>query len=225
MKAEKRSDDPSCPSSQKPVYEKPNARGKKKKAGRLPGHQGTRRPSPDQVDRTEVCRAEACPDCGSPLNLCSDIRHRYVEDIPNDINVEVVRYAIHRDWCPTFRKTVEPTVTDALPKSMIGNRLLAMSAWLHYALGTTLSQILSVFNFHLQFEITSGGLIHMWHRLAEILGPWYEEVAGQLIATAVLHADETGWRVNGKTHWLWCFASQTETLFISCLAGGVGVHH
>lgn len=212
-KARRHSEDPSCPSSQKPVYEKANTRGKKKKPGRPKGSQGTRRPRPGRVDRTQECRAELCPHCGGPLNQCSDIRHRYIEDIPEGIKVEVVRYAIYRDWCPTCRKNVEPTVTEALPKSMIGNRLLAMSAWLHYALGTTISQILSVFNFHLQFEISGSGMIHMWHRLAEILAPWYEEISEQLNSTAVLHADETGWRVNGKTHWLWCFASRTETLF------------
>ena len=212
INVDKRSDDPSCPSGQKPVYEKPNT-SKKKKPGRPKGSQGSRRPAPDHVDRKEERRAEACPDCGGPLNRCSDIRHRYIEDIPEGIKVEVVRYAIYRDFCPSCRKHVEPTITDALPKSMIGNRLLAMSAWLHYALGTTISQILSVFNFHLHFSISSGGLISMWHRLATILSPWYEEIAKQLILTAVLHADETGWRVNGQTYWLWCFASQQETLF------------
>lgn len=25
----------------------------------------------------------------------------------------------------------------------------------------------------------------------------------------MLHADETGWRLNGKTHWLWCFTAKT----------------
>jgi hypothetical protein len=27
------------------------------------------------------------------------------------------------------------------------------------------------------------------------------------------HADETGWRVNGQTHWLWCFTCRVATLF------------
>lgn len=28
-----------------------------------------------------------------------------------------------------------------------------------------------------------------------------------------MHGDETGWRVNGKTHWLWCFTTELATLF------------
>jgi hypothetical protein len=30
----------------------------------------------------------------------------------------------------------------------------------------------------------------------------------------VLHADETGWRVHGKTHWLWCFTSTDVTCYM-----------
>jgi hypothetical protein len=32
--------------------------------------------------------------------------------------------------------------------------------------------------------------------------------------SGVLHADETGWRVNGRTHWLWCFSTKTATCYI-----------
>lgn len=30
----------------------------------------------------------------------------------------------------------------------------------------------------------------------------------------MLHADETGWRVNGKTHWLWCFTTPRLTYYM-----------
>lgn len=87
------------------------------------------------------------------------------------------------------------------------------SAWLHFALGNTISQILEVFNFHLQFKVSPGGLVQMWHRLSEILLRWYEEITEDIQRAGVLHGDETGWRVNGRTHWLWCFTSRTATIF------------
>ena len=100
---------------------------------------------------------------------------------------------------------------DALPNSTLGNRVLVLSAWLHYALGNTLSQIVEVFNFHLQLKVTPGGLVQMWYRLQAILYAWYEEIQQEALKSAVLHADETGWRVDGKTHWLWCFTTPNLT--------------
>ena len=56
------------------------------------------------------------------------------------------------------------------------NRVLVLSAWLHYALGNTLSQIVDVFNFHMQLKLTPGGLVQMWYRLQGILYPWYQQI-------------------------------------------------
>ena len=209
-------DDPSCPSGQKPVFVKPNKKGDKrkhKKPGCKKGHDGSRRDKPDKVDRVEEHRVSQCPDCGSKVKKCSGSRERYVEDILEDVRTEVTKHIIHRDWCPKCRKMVEPVVPDALPKATIGNGILVLSAWLHFALGNTISQILEVFNFHLQFMMSQGGLVQMWHRLADIFIAWYEEITEDIQKAGVLHGDETGWRVNGKTHWLWCFTSHKATIF------------
>jgi hypothetical protein len=116
-------------------------------------------------------------------------------------------HLIHRDWCSRCKRKVEAPVTDALPGSTIGNRVLALGAWQHYALGNTLDQIVDVFNFHMQLKITPGGLAQIWYRLQEMLFPWYEQLHQEAMKSARLHADETGWRVAGQTHWLWCFGN------------------
>ena len=40
------------------------------------------------------------------------------------------------------------------------------------------------------------------------------EAAGQASQAAVLFADESGWRVDGKTHWLWCFTTRDLTYYM-----------
>lgn len=207
-------DDPSTPSSQKPVFAKPNEdRKRRKEPGRKKGHIGSRRQLPQRIGRTVEHIAECCPDCGGELNRRSVKRKRIIEDIPETASVETVEHIIHRDYCPRCDKIVEPVISEALPKSSIGNAILVLSAWLHYALGNTISQILAVFNFHLLFKMTAGGLVQMWHRLSDIFFAWYEEISENIQQAGVLHGDETGWRVNGKTHWLWCFTSKTATIF------------
>ncbi len=129
------------------------------------------------------------------------------------VRVETVKHVIHRHWCSNCRKVVEPIVGEALPKASIGNGIVVLSAWLHFALANTISQILEVFNFHLQFTMSPGGLSQIWHRLSDIFFEWYEEIMEDIQKVGVLHGDETGWRVNGKTHWLWCFTSPMATIF------------
>jgi hypothetical protein len=213
---------PSAPSGSQPPHQKPTtSKGRRKKTpGRKKGHSGSRRAPPQHVDHHEEHRAESCPTCGGPLNRCQETCTRYTEDIPAGIQPEVTQHTIHRDWCPNCRKKVKPVVTAALPKCTLGNRALVLTAWLHYALGNTLSQIVEVFNFHLQLKVTPGGLLQMWYRLQGVLFPWYEEIQRQALQSAVLHGDETGWRVNGKTHWLWCFSNPQLTYFMINRARG-----
>lgn len=205
---------PATPSGMKPPYAKPTASSRgKKQPGRKRGHPGSRRKTPERVDQYETHRADVCPECGGPLCRCAETRTRYTEDIP-EVQPVVTEHTIHRDWCPCCRKKVEPTVPTALPGSTLGNRMLVLTAWLHYALGNTLAQIVEVFNFHLQMQVTPGGLVQMWSRLAEILYPWYEQIRQEALDSAVLHGDESGWRVNGKTRWLWCFANSILSYFM-----------
>jgi hypothetical protein len=80
-------------------------------------------------------------------------------------------------------------------------------------LGQTTSQIVSVFDSLFHFPVTGGGLVLQWQRIAEILSPWYDAIAQEARDSAVLNVDETGWRVNGKTHWLWCFTTPDLTYY------------
>ena len=207
---------PSTPSAMVPVYEKPAAKSRKKRPGAKPGHAGSRRQVPERIDDRREHKLPCCPDCGGRLKRTDDTRTRYVEDIPvpEEIQPQVTEHTIHRDWCPKCRKRVEPKVPDALPNATFGNRVLVLSAWLHYALGNTLSQIVEVFNYHLQLKITPGGLVQMWYRLQAILYAWYEQIQREALHSAVLHADESGWRVAGKTLWLWCFTTANLTYYM-----------
>lgn len=205
---------PATPSSGVPPYQKPPPKSRPRKPGKKPGQPGQRRPRPTEFDQTREHRAACCPDCGGDLNRCSETRERFVEDIPEDLTPTVTRHVIHRDWCPSCQKHVESQVTDALPGSQLGNRMLVLSAWMHYALGNTLSQVTSVLDHHLRMSVSEAGLLAMWHRLADVLWEWYEQIREEALQSGVLHGDESGWRVNGKTHWLWCFCTDDLTYYL-----------
>ena len=205
---------PSTPSGMVPVFQKPTISRRRRKPGAKPGHTGARRRAPERVDRERVHEApERCPDCGTPLRPSAQRRFRLIEEMEN-VTPIVTRHVIGSARCPKCRRRVEPPVPDALPKSQVGHRLVALTAWLHYGLGITLSRVADVLNYHLQFQLSEGGMTAMWHRLAAIVRPWHEAIAREAISSGVLHADETGWRVNGQTHWLWCFANRNATYYM-----------
>jgi transposase len=205
---------PSTPSGMVPIYQKPPVKSRGKRPGRKAGHPGARRQRPERIDQRKEHRATCCPDCQGKLTRCNETRTRYTEDIPDDLKPICTEHTIHRDWCPRCKKRVEPKIPDALPNSTLGNHTLVLAAWLHYGLGNTLSQIVEIFNYHLQLKLTGGGLIQQFYRLQEILYGWYEQIQAEALKAAVLHADETGWRVNGKTHWLWCFTTSWLTYYM-----------
>ena len=201
--------DPSTPSGQWPVYTKPPAKKRKGKPGAKPGHAGTRRPKPQRIDQHKEHRLERCPVCQGELQRCAQTRTRTIEDILEDLQTVVTQHAIHRDYCPHCKKHVEPSVPDAFPNASIGIRAVALGACLHYGVGVSIAQVKELLGGVFQTHVSAGGLIDSCQRLAAVLEPWYVQIAQDARLSAVLHADETGWRMNGRTWWLWCFANRT----------------
>jgi len=204
---------PSTPSGMMPIYTKPNTRKRRKKPGAKKGHAGHRRQTPTRIDKQETHRLKRCPCCGGPLQRCARKRTRFTEDIPEQIEPVVTEHTIYRDYCSKCKKHVEPVVGDALPHATFGHRLIALTSWLHYGLGVTIDQIIDILSYHLQMELTPGGLINAWQRVSEILLAWYEQIAEEAKNSACLHADETGWRINGQGCWLWCFANDRNCYY------------
>jgi transposase len=198
---------PSTPSGMIPPYQKPPAPRRKKKPGAKPGHAGSRRQTPEKIDERVEHHLDACPCCGGELQRCKRTRTRIIEDIPQEITPVVTEHTIHRDYCPACKKHVEPVVADAMPNATLGHHVVALSSWFHYGLGVTIGQVRDILGSHLHTDITAGGLLAGWQRLAETMFPWYQQIGQEARAGAVLHADETGWRVDGDTYWLWCFCN------------------
>ena len=205
---------PHTPSGAVPPYAKPPVKRRRGKPGARDGHAGRRRPTPEPDERVDVEALTTCPDCHGDVLAATRRRRRTIEEMPADARVKATEYSIPSHWCPKCRKHVEPRLGAALPKCVIGNRLASMTIVFHYGLGLTIDQTRYVLLSPLRTRISAGGLTDLWHRAAQILLPWHEQIADEARASAVLHADETGWRVNGRTRWLWCFANHRSCWYM-----------
>jgi len=205
---------PATPSGMIPVYAKPPAAKRRKRPGAKKGHPGSRRATPERIDRRESHRLKRCPDCNGRVQRCHRPRTRIIEDIPEQIQPVVTEHTIHRDYCPKCKKDVEPIVDGAMPKATLGHHVIALTSWFHFGLGLTVGKIIEILKHPMQTKLSAGGLVQAWHRLAEALKVWYEQIAEEARKSAVLHADETGWRVNGVTYWLWCFTNDQSCFYM-----------
>lgn len=206
-------DDPAEPSGMKAPYKKPPGKKRRKKPGQKKGHPGAARPKPDKIDHFKEHTLECCPDCENELGEPVKNYKRYTEDIP-PVETEVTEHTIQGYWCPRCKKIVYAKVGDALPNATIGLRVVVFTAWLHYLIGVSVNNIVRILNFTANFKVTAGGLTQSWKRLADRLEASYETIRKSISEAAVLHGDETGWRINGITHWLWCFATKTLCYYI-----------
>jgi len=205
---------PTTPSGMTPVYLKPTRGKRRKPPGRKKGHPGVSRLRPEEVDHVKEHIPERCPECHGPVGHPIKSYKRYVEDIPLIQKPEVTEHTLHGAWCSRCKKVVFPTLTDALPKAMIGLRLVVFTAWLHYLVGVSVNNIVNILSVVCRFKLSAGGLTQAWGNLANVLESDYRHLGESISRSGVLNADETGWRLNGITHWLWCFTTKTLCYYL-----------
>jgi hypothetical protein len=206
---------PTTPSGMIPPYLKKPAKDKRKRRpGRKNGHEGSSRIGPEHVDDFKEHTLERCPDCQTPLKESIKEYRRYTEDIPHIEKPQVTEHTVNGYWCPQCKRVVFASVPDALPNAMIGLRLVVFTAWLHYLVGVSLNNIVRILSVVCRFKISAGGLTQAWKNLSIVLEPIYDDIGQRISTSAVLNADETGWRLNGITHWLWCFTTKNLCYYL-----------
>lgn len=200
----------STPSSKVPV--KPNAVEPKrnKKPGAKPGHKGSGRKRFDESEADEVIELEVeagsvCPDCAVPLRDKGAKSRLVLESHP--VKVRQTLYRLQQKYCPQCRRRFTAKAPSVLPRSLYGNQALASAAAMHYLHGVPMGRICE------QMGIEPGSLVQMFHRLAHLFADVPEKLIEQYRTSAVKHADETGWRTNGKNGYVWLFATDKISLF------------
>lgn len=200
----------STPSSRRPVKANTRPSADPKRRGGQSGHPGAGRPRVDEAAcvRTEVVPpavGEGCPRCGGPLEAKGFGRRVILESQP--VKAEPISYRLPKHYCPRCRKTFQPPVPGALPKSRYGNQLIATAAAMHYLHGLPLGRVSE------QTGIEIGSLVGIFHRLARVLAPVTAQLAEWYRRSPVRHADETGWRTEGQNGYAWLFATTQLSLF------------
>ncbi len=182
------------------------------------------RPTPEQVKETKEQPLAACPVCGGGVTDVKD-HEQFVVDIP-EVSPTVTRYVTHSGQCAHCGQRVRSRhpeqISDATGAAgvVIGPRAKALAADLKHRLGVPYGKVAEVLAVGFGLPISRGGLCQADARLAEQARPVYAELIDLIGQSAVVHADETGWRIGTLSAWLWVFTNRDLTVYT--IANGRG---
>lgn len=201
----------STPSSQVPLKNNSLKENQDKRGGAKPGHRGHGRRTFDGSGADRMVRVESevgdrCPRCGGLLED-KGIENRCVIDIP-PLKTERILYQLPKRYCPRCQRSYQPPAPGVLPRSLYGNQLVATIATMHYLHGIPMGRLIE------QIDIGLGPLIKIFHRLAKIFSPIPDRLIEPYRQSPVKHADETGWRNDGQSGYVWLFATAEISLFL-----------
>ena len=212
--------------SRLPPWVKANVADKpRKKPGRRKGHVAALRPMPAKMDQkievplTRDARGrELCPHCRTVLMKL--LAHaRVVEDL-TPTNLEVTQFNTRSGYCVNCDRRVESRATHQppaadVPHGQIGINALALGVMLRVRHRLPFRQISQVFAKMAGLNISAGGLVKQIKRIARWLEAEYQKLILKMRASKVIHADETGWRIDGHNAWTWVFTQPLLTLFVT----------
>ena len=208
-----------------PPWVKPDVkRGRRKKRpGRKPGHPAAVRPVPAKVDQhadvplpRDGAGRESCPRCSACL-LEPAGHDRLVEDIAES-QVVVKVYHTRSGWCPSCRRRVEsraaeqPPAAD-VPHGQLGVNALAIGVLLRIEYRLPFRQVARLLADLPGLRVSPGAIARQLQRVAGWFEADFDRLLLEVRAAPRVHADETGWRTDGKNGQLWTVATPAHTVY------------
>lgn len=200
----------STSSAKKPVKANTVPAKVARKRGAQAGHPGHGRKPADPAHADRIVPVASafdgvCPDCRKPLER-KVTRRRLVREC-RPIESEEVVFEVPVERCTCCGKTFHTPAPGVFPKAVLGNQLVTNAVEMNYLHGIPLGRVCD------QLDVGAGALVGMYHRLSELFATVPDKLIELYRQAPVKHADETGWRTNGKNGYAWLFATPTLSIF------------
>jgi hypothetical protein len=179
----------------------------KKPKGKKRGAPGFHRPKPKDSSVTEEHSylLKKCPACHHSVGGVVDTVIKFEEDI-NLVPVNIVKkYIITRHWCNHCEEYVKSPKVPSIKR--IGNNVLGYILYARYRLNLPFSKIQESLRDLHNFKISEGEIFEKLKEAETLFGSDYQSICELIKQATVVHADETGWRMDGENWWLWVFVT------------------
>lgn len=181
------------------------------------GRHGHRR-VPAHVDRElDAPLPGCCPDCGGEIEHVRNAE-QYQTDLPALPAPTVTRFKVGVGRCRSCGKRVQgrhrEQTSDALGAAgaQVGPVAKAWVAWLHYGLGLSFGKCSQLLG-RLGIEVTAGAICASSQSMGTALVPVKAGIVERINRSPSTTMDETGWRVEGFSAWLWVAATEDATAY------------
>ncbi len=190
-----------------------------RRPGRKAGHAAAHRPPPERVDHTEEASLPpACPDCGGPVTE-DQVEVQYQVDIP-PVQPVVTQFNVHIGHCTQCGKRVQgrhpQQTSDALGAAavQVGPRALALAAEAKHELGVPYGKVSRLFEDAFGLHVCRSAWARADQRVARCHTPLYQHLVLVVRHSQAVWGDETGWKVGGRSAWLWVFTTESVTVYV-----------
>ena len=187
---------------------------KNKKRGAPVGHPGWSRAESARIDRiVSVPAPSVCPHCGSKDFTPEQTIHEHIqEDIVIRPQTIVTKYVHEEAFCNRCKRLVVGTGHDEIPNAPIGPLAKSAAGYLRYEIGISYRKVTRILNDLFGLSCAAASLVGFDRRAANRGRPLYEDIREKLMASDVVHADETSWRNDGVGYYVW-FAGNEDLAF------------
>jgi hypothetical protein len=205
-----------------------------KKQGKQKGAKGHGRKVELAVTDVKIHRAEECAACGDELGEAAKFEGRtglYVLDVEMGkpgLQVSHVKHLYGETHCRCGHVTrTEPGRCKKEPGweveltewHLVGPTLVSLIVCLSLRMRMSRPRIQEFLNDWLGIYLSVGVINQSIMEGGRAVEPIEEQLIAEIKQSELLHADETGWKENGRLLWLWVLITPTVTLF---LIGGRG---
>lgn len=161
----------------------------------------------------------ACPSCGGAL-APPHVEVVTLTDLPKPPRPIVTAYAVETCRCRVCGRSVRGEHAAVAPdqRGASAHRLapgvFATAHWLHYGLGVPVRRVPAILAHVAGLPLTQGTLTRDALRRAEgSVGDAYQRLRKQVQEAAVIHTDDTGWKVGGEREHLMAFETDTVSVY------------
>jgi transposase len=168
-----------------------------------------------EVDVIEEHYPQGCL-CGMDLGAVlpeAGFERRQVWDIPMP-KVQVTEHQLYRKICPHCGVCSKAASPDAVPPGVsYGGNIQGWAVYLQHGQFIPEDRLAGVFGDIFGLKIRPATLVSYGEKLAGMLGNWWESTRAAIADAPVKHADETGFRIGGKTSWLHVLSTEKATVY------------